>query len=149
LLFRCLKPIFYIVDDFISGRKLMILRYVFMAFLLILVVSNSVSAHQGCAVNSIGQVICAPPGGGAAVNSIGQVVIGRGGCAVNAIGQVICADTAGGGAATNSIGQVKTGPGECVTNSIGQVMCSSQPGGGAAVNGIGQAVCAGGCVTGR
>jgi len=114
----------------------------------VLVLTGSAQAG-GCATNSIGQVICAPPGGGAAVNGIGQVVTGRGECSTNSIGQVVCANSSGGGAAQNSIGQVRTGPGQCVTNSIGQVMCSSLPGGGAAVNGIGQAVCAGGCVPGR
>lgn len=103
----------------------------------------------GCAKNSLGQVICAPPGGGAAVNSMGQVVTGRGGCARNNMGQVVCSDSPGGGAAANSMGQVLTGPGECVTNSMGQVWCSSLPLGGAAINAMGQAVCAGECVPGE
>lgn len=54
-------------------------------------------AQQVCAVNSLGQVICAPPAGGAATNSLGQVI-----CATNV-----------GSAAKNSLGQaVYTG--DCV-----------------------------------
>ncbi len=60
---------------------------------------------QGCAVNSLGQVICAQPGGGAAVNSIGQVKTGPGQCVTNSIGQVMCSAVPGGGAAVNSLGQ--------------------------------------------
>ena len=103
----------------------------------------------GCAVNNLGQVICAPAGGGAATNNLGQVVTGTGGCARNNMGQVVCADESGGGTAVNNMGQVRTGRGDCVTNNMGQVMCSSQPGGGAAINNMGQAVCVGGCVPGR
>ena len=108
---------------------------------------NSANA-RGCAKNSMGEVICAPPGGGAAINSMGQVVTGRGGCARNNMGQVVCSDVPGSGAAVSGMGRVLTGPGECVTNSMGQVMCSALPLGGAAINGMGQAVCAGGCVPG-
>ena len=140
---RGLTPILFLL--MLSQRYF----YAALMFSVFAAFSNMAGAQQGCATNSYGQVICAPPGGGAAVNSYSQVVTGRGGCAKNSYGQVVCADNSGGGATTNSYGQVQTGPGQCVTNSYGQVMCSSQPGGGAAINSYGQAVCAGGCVPGR
>lgn len=132
-----------------KGGVLMCVRRYLSILAISMSLADPVGAQQGCAVNSLGQVICAPPGGGAAVNSLGQVVTGRGGCAVNSLGQVVCANSPGGGAISNSLGQVQTGPGQCVRDSLGRVMCSSQPGGGAAVNSLGQAVCAGGCVPGR
>jgi hypothetical protein len=91
----------------------------------------SVLGQQGRAVNSLGQVVFAPPGGGAATDSLGRVITGVGGCTKNSLGRVVCADTPGGGAMANSLGQVQTGPGQCVRNSLGQ------------------ALCAGGCVSGR
>ena len=73
------------------------------AFLLLtIIILSNLAVAQGCAVNSLGQVICAPAGGGAAVNSLGQVVTGAGACSKNSLGQVVCATTQGGGAMTNS-----------------------------------------------
>jgi hypothetical protein len=106
-------------------------------------------AQQGCAVDSLGRVVCAPPGGGAAVDSLGRVVTGRGGCANDSLGRVVCSDTPGGGAANDSLGRVRTGSGQCVSDSLGRVMCSAVPGGGAAVDSLGRAVCVGGCVAGN
>lgn len=71
---------------------------------------------NGCAVDSIGMVYCAPPGGGAAVDSIGSVQCGPGSCVVNSIGAVYCSSSPGGGAATDSIGSVKCTDG-CVRGS--------------------------------
>ena len=75
------------------------------ALFIALVATSAVHAQGGCTQNSIGQVICAPPGGSAQTNSIGQVVCGPGQCVVNSIGQVICSSQPGGGAMINSIGQ--------------------------------------------
>ena len=74
--------------------------------ILSLVVISFAHAQGGCINNSIGQVICAPPGGGIQKNSIGQVVCGPGQCVVDSIGQVKCSSQSGGGAMTNNIGQV-------------------------------------------
>lgn len=76
------------------------------ALLIALVISSAAHAQGGCTQNSIGQVICAPPGGSAQTNSIGLIVCGPGQCVVNSIGQVICSSEPGGGAMINSIGQV-------------------------------------------
>lgn len=121
-------------------------------FSLVLILSYRIQnayAQQGCAVDSLGRVVCAQPGGGAAANGLGQVVTGTGGCAKDSLGRVRCSDTAGGGAQVDGLGQVRTGAGQCVTDSLGQVKCSSVAGGGAAINSLGQAVCVGGCVNGR
>lgn len=134
---------------FLKGGFMLTLRPPFFALLIFVSLVHPVNAQQGCAVDSLGRVICAPSGGGAAVDGLGRVVTGRGGCATDSLGRVVCSDHPGGGAAVNGLGQVLTGPGECVTDSLGRIMCSSQPGGGAAVNSLGQAVCVGGCVPGR
>lgn len=76
------------------------------ALLFALFATSFVYAQGGCTQNSIGQVICAPPGGGAQTNSIGQVLCGPGQCVINSIGQVICSSQPGGGAMINNIGQV-------------------------------------------
>lgn len=81
------------------------MRFSSIALLLFLAATSVAYAQGGCTQNSIGQVICAPPGGGAQTNSIGQVVCGPGQCVVNSIGQVICSSQSGGGAMINSIGQ--------------------------------------------
>lgn len=39
--------------------------YASLIFSVFAAFSNIAGAQQGCAVNSFGQVICAPPGGGA------------------------------------------------------------------------------------
>ncbi len=119
------------------------------AFILVAPLPQVAFAQQGCAVDSLGRVVCAPPGGGAAVDSLGRVVTGRGGCANDSLGRVVCSDTPGGGAANDSLGRVRTGSGQCVSDSLGRVMCSSVPGGGAAVDSLGRAVCVGGCVPGN
>lgn len=76
------------------------------ALFLSLFATSVAYAQGGCTQNSIGQVICAPPGGSAQTNSIGQVVCGPGQCVADSIGQVICSSQPGGGAMINSIGQV-------------------------------------------
>jgi hypothetical protein len=79
---------------------------VFLFVLFVMLVATLVAyAQDGCTQNSIGQVICAPPGGSAQKNSIGQVVCGPGHCVVNSIGQVLCSSQPGGGAMINNIGQ--------------------------------------------
>lgn|SRR5574343_1956627 len=124
---------------------MLLIRKLLITFFISVAGCSLAFAQQGCATDSLGNVVCASPGGGAAVNGLGQVVTGRGGCARDSLGQVVCAQTPYGGAAVNGLGQVQTGRGQCVRDGLGQVMCSTLPGGGAAVNSLGQAVCAGGC----
>lgn len=92
--------------------------------LLALLASSIAYAEGGCAQNSIGQVLCAPPGGGAQINSIGQVMCGPGQCVVNLIGQVYCSSQAAGSAAVNSIGQPVC-VGGCVLGSASYCQSSS------------------------
>ena len=82
------------------------IRFSSIALFIALAATSTAYAQGGCTQNSIGQVVCAPPGGGVQTNSIGQVVCGPGQCLVNSIGQVMCSSQPGGGAMTNSIGQV-------------------------------------------
>jgi len=124
----------------ISWKGILMLghRFLLPVFVISMTLAGPSVAQQGCARDSSGQVICAPPGGAAAVNSEGQVVSGRGECARDSYGQVICADTPGGGAAVGSDGKVVTGRGACARNSYGQVICAITPGGGAEVDNYGQ-----------
>lgn len=78
--------------------------YYGIAIISILGFSNPAFA-QGCVQNSFGQVVCAPPGGGAAVDGLGQVKTGPGQCVRDSLGQVWCSSQQGGGAALNSFGQ--------------------------------------------
>jgi hypothetical protein len=149
LLLSCINFVISKNFDIKKGEIMRVKNLIKIFFYTSIFALSNISVAQGCAMNSLGQVICAPAGGGAAVNSLGQVVTGAGACSQNSLGQVVCATTPGGGAITNSLGQVQTGLGQCVRNSIGQTMCSALPGGGAAINSLGQAVCAGGCVAGR
>lgn len=130
-------------------KREMKFRYLQALLAIACIATSPANAQQGCAMDALGNVVCAAAGGGAAVDALGQVVIGKGGCANDSLGQVICSQTQYGGAAVNALGQVQTGRGQCVRDGLGQVMCSSLPGGGAAVNALGQAVCAGGCVSGH
>ena len=68
-------------------------------FLIIpfLIFSSSVFA-QSCATNSFGQIICAPPGGGAIQDSTGQVLVGKGQCVIDNSTRVMCSSVTGGGA---------------------------------------------------
>ena len=138
-----------LVRLFLKEIHVSLLRYTFSVLLFSISLVQPVNAQQGCAVDSLGRVICAPPGGGAAVDGLGRVVTGRGGCATDSLGRVVCSDNPGGGATVDGLGRVQTGSGQCVTDSLGRTMCSSQPGGGAAVDSLGRAVCVGGCVPGR
>jgi hypothetical protein len=83
----------------------MVIRFVSSMLLLSLLVVSVTYAQGRCVQNAIGQVICAPPGGGVQVNSIGQVLCGPGQCVIDSIGQVYCSSQPGGGAAVNNIGQ--------------------------------------------
>jgi hypothetical protein len=83
----------------------MIGRFVSSMLLLSLAMASVAYADGGCIENSIGQVVCAPPGGSAQRNSVGQVVCAPGQCVVNSIGQIYCSSQQGGGAAINNIGQ--------------------------------------------
>jgi len=94
--------------------KKIISLLVIISFVFIFNISTSgKSKAQGCATNSIGQVICAGPGGGAIRDSLGNVQTGPGQCATNSIGQVECSRVPGGGAMRNSLGQVEC-TGGCV-----------------------------------
>ena len=82
--------------------KKIIFKVLFISVFFLIRFANA----NGCAENSIGQVICAPPGGGAAANAIGQVVTGPGECIMDSIGRVMCSSQSGGGAALDSLGRV-------------------------------------------
>jgi hypothetical protein len=84
----------------------MSIRLLLIALFIASVTTSTACAQGGCVKDSFGQVICAPPGGGAQINSFGQVVCGPGQCAVNSFGQVICSSQPGGGAMINNFGQV-------------------------------------------
>ena len=62
-----------------------------------LIFSSSVFA-QSCATNSFGQIVCAPPGGGALQDNTGQVLVGKGQCVIDNSTRVMCSSVAGGGA---------------------------------------------------
>jgi len=94
--------------------KKIISLLVIISFVFIFNISTSgKSKAQGCATNSIGQVICAGPGGGAIRDNLGFVKTGPGQCATDSLGFVQCSSVQGGGAMRNSLGQVEC-TGGCV-----------------------------------
>lgn len=95
----------------------MVTRLVSSMLLLSLIVVSGAYAQGGCIQNSMGQVVCGPPGGGAHANSMGQVLCGPGQCVVNSMGQVYCSSQPVGGAAVNNMGQAVCAGG-CVQGNV-------------------------------
>lgn len=100
----------------------MSLRFSSIASSLLLAATSVAYAQGGCTQDSIGRVICAPPGGGAQTDSIGRVVCGPGQCVVDPIGRVVCSSQSGGGAMIDNIGRavcvggcVQASPSYCQT----------------------------------
>lgn len=66
------------------------------------------SAQVGrCVEDSIGRLICAPPGGFIMADAMGMPVCSRGQCAKDNTGRVYCSVIPGGGAILDSIGRVR------------------------------------------
>lgn len=76
----------------------------FLFFVLVISLSpmGSANAADRCVTDYYGQLVCAPPGGGAAVDSHRQAKIGVGECVRDYFDQIMCSQIPGGGAALDS-----------------------------------------------
>ena len=81
------------------------MHYRTLAFFLVSLMCRPCEAQQGCAVDGLGRVICALPGGGAAQDSLGRVETGLGQCVQDDLGRVMCSALPGGGAAVDGLGR--------------------------------------------
>ena len=79
-------------------RVLCLIAFVFSPMLL-------AQEQSSCAKNDLGQVFCAPPGGGA-VNTVSGVFCGPGRCTTDDLGRVICSAKSNGGVLRDDLGRV-------------------------------------------
>jgi hypothetical protein len=74
-----------------------------LSLLFILMMNIGAVSAQQCAKDFLGNVVCAPQGGGIGPNLIGELVCGKGQCVRDHIGLIVCAKTPGGAATFDSL----------------------------------------------